>query len=189
MAETPPIVSDRPVNPSSAQPIDDNKGCLASPALSDRTVVPPAAFPSSQEPKSEPMVNSGQALFSNDLGCRPPRQIHPPYPPVIARSDGMAGVADRAIHLFKKYRSAYLCYFPGCGYTIKDLFDEHDIHIDSPKFCNEVLTFITRHNVHLARQFALKWSEDNRERLNVVAEGNKAPGTNNALEYLLTMLQ
>ncbi|KAF2263419.1 hypothetical protein CC78DRAFT_274712 [Lojkania enalia] len=100
-----------------------------------------------------------RALFSTDFGRKEKRKLMPPYPPVIVRSDKIRGVVDYALYWLNERPEVYLCVFPQCGWIIDDLWDDYDIHLNSPSFLRDALTFITRDNVHRAKRFAYEWSE------------------------------
>ncbi|KAF2116597.1 hypothetical protein BDV96DRAFT_30013 [Lophiotrema nucula] len=150
-----------------ASPTTDQTPPIPSPAPSDQTVVPAVV-----EPKTaylEAMHKFGavsanpacHAYFSTNFGRRPKRDAGPPYPlpPVIVRSHQVEGVVEFARFWYKQY--PYHChhFFPNAGWTIEDLWDNHDIHLHSPSFLREVLTFITRDNYYLARKYAVDWSK------------------------------
>jgi hypothetical protein len=108
-------------------------------------------------------------MFSTDLGKRAPRKLQgPPYAPVIVRSDKVQGVVVAAHLWLKKYPLQYLCIFPDSGWQISDLWDEHDIHIETELFCKEVLKFIERDNYVCAKNYAQGWSKLHPERLGIV---------------------
>ncbi|KAF2465880.1 uncharacterized protein BDR25DRAFT_378060 [Lindgomyces ingoldianus] len=148
--------------------------CAPSPADSEKTVVPFTTPPASEQmavPDSASSNCPGKALFSTDLNRRPPRTLKPPYPPVIARgyADQKQAVADYAHFWRSKYPDQYQCFFPLCGWTINDLWDDWDIHVDSPSFLEQVLVFITWENTHHARGYAHVWATANKDRfLNIV---------------------
>jgi hypothetical protein len=150
-----------------ASNVEQSKG------VSDDTVTPAAA--PEPKPHSGPSLTApsqaGLAIFSTDLGRRPKRDPPgPPYAPVIVVSDKVRGVVDFARSWQAKYPKQYLCFFPYCGHNIHDLWDNADIHLHSPGFLQEALKFITQDNVMCARNYAIQWSINNRERLHVVAE-------------------
>ncbi len=102
---------------------------------------------------------SGEAIFSTDLCTRASRRPPgPPYPPVIVRgSDPIKAVVDAAAYWQKKFKWQCLCIFPNQKWNINDLWDGEDIHLDSPGFCQKMLTFIERDTYYAAAQFAKDW--------------------------------
>ncbi|KAJ4325019.1 hypothetical protein N0V94_000903 [Neodidymelliopsis sp. IMI 364377] len=138
----------------------------ASPTDSDKTVSTPVA---DTHPPLELSLGRGSAMFSTDLGKRAPRKLQgPPYAPVIVRSDKVQGVVVAAHLWSKKYPLQYLCIFPDSGWQIGDLWDEHDIYIETEPFCKEVLKFIERDNYVCAKTYAQNWSKLHPERLGIV---------------------
>jgi hypothetical protein len=112
---------------------------------------------------------SGRAFFSTELGTRPPRKlIGPPFPPVIVRSDKVAGVVQTALHWRKKHPQVCWTVFPQCGWTVEDFWDAEDIHIDTRTHLAEVLTFLSRDNSWCASKFAQDWSRAHPEQVNKV---------------------
>ncbi|ORY18685.1 hypothetical protein BCR34DRAFT_292039 [Clohesyomyces aquaticus] len=161
-APSPPTVPAEVAPPARLSPANLEKRVVLAP-------LPSMALPQLAD---ERQYHPGQALFSTDLNRKPPRKMMPPYPSVVARgySDPRQAVADYAHFWYNKYPREYLCYFPLCGWTINDLWDDWDIHIDSPSFLTEVLKFICGENLHWARGFAVAWAEANKDRfLKVVA--------------------
>ena len=114
------------------------------------------------------------AIFSTERCTRPPRLAPgPPYPPVIVRGgDKIRAVVDAA-HLWQaKFKWQCLGIFPGQGWTINDLWDASDIHLESAAFCQEVLTFISWDTYYAAKQFAEDWIRAHPDRLDFVAVGD-----------------
>lgn len=108
---------------------------------------------------------TGRALFSTELGTRPPRNVPgPPFPPVIVRSDELKGVIDAGRFWQQKFRWFCLSIFPDCGWTIDDLWDPEDIHLDGPEHYRKVLDFISRETAYNARLYAQEWSHKYPER-------------------------
>ena len=101
----------------------------------------------------------GAAVFSTDLGRLPFRFLEHPYPPVIARSDPRAGVYDFAKSLQLKYPFESRQVFPQT--TIDQLWDDVDIHLQSPGFLVKVIQYISYENLDAVRVFAVEWSEKN----------------------------
>ena len=62
----------------------------------------------------------------------------------------------------------YLCIFENCGWTVHDLWDAEDIHIESLAFCQETLKFIGRDNYFRAKKYAMEWSQIHRQRLSTI---------------------
>ena len=111
----------------------------------------------------------GLAIFSTELGTQAKRAIDSQcLPPVIVRSDGVKGVVDASRKWQARFRVQCLCIFPGQGWTVNDLWDAADLHLDTPAFCSEMLTFISRDTYHAARTFADDWIRAYPERLAVV---------------------
>jgi len=140
--------------------------------VSDETAIHAIApEPKSHGPNPMAVPQAGLALFSTDLGRHPKREpAGPPYAPVIVVSDKVRGVVDFARKCKAKYPNEYLFFFPHCGFTIHDLWDNADIHLHSPTFLQEVLKFITQDNVRYAQSVAVHWSTHNPQRLHVVLE-------------------
>jgi hypothetical protein len=150
MAESQPVttVMEVAATPHNGSIVDGKQTAdLPSPTASDKAIVPlPEPPPPSLKPQSLqiapdiPRPSSGMAIFSTDLGRRPPREpLGPPYEPVIVYSDRNASVVQFAAIWLNKYPRQYHCFFSLCGYTIEDLWDNADIHRHSPAFCKEVL--------------------------------------------------
>lgn len=51
----------------------------------------------------------------------------------------------------------YHCFFFQDGWTIEDVWDEYEIHIETAEFLEEVLQLIMRDNEHCASKFAQSW--------------------------------
>lgn len=162
----------QPPTPTTSPPREDAPADAQqahSPADSDRTVAV-VSLPAGQPRKAiEPMPSSGAAYFSTDCGRLPHRQPPgPQLPPVIVRSDKIRGVVDFANYWRNKHPKAYHCFFPLCGWTIEDLWDNADIHLESPAFLQEVLKFITQDNVYRAKAYAIDWSKEHQDKLELI---------------------
>ncbi|KAH9875186.1 hypothetical protein J1614_004676 [Plenodomus biglobosus] len=129
-----------------------------------------ATLPSPRDPTAQEFTpGCGLAIFSTNLGMHPKRAVEGQLrPPVIVRSDGVKGVVDAARYWQRKFKVQCLCIFPGQGWTIGDLWDDVDIQLDTPPFCQEMLTFISRETYHVARDFAKDFIRAYPERLSVV---------------------
>lgn len=133
-----------------------------SPAESEKTVI---ARPASRLRKMVARPGTGAAVFSTDGGRLPRRAVPIPPPPVIVRSDKFHGVLDSANYWRKKCPEFYHCFFPNQRWTITDLWDDNDIHIESPGFLEEVLQFIVRDNAAGATNFARDWCQRSHEKM------------------------
>lgn len=121
---------------------------------------------------SEPMhkqLGRGSAMFSTGLGLRPQRKLRgPPHVPVIVRSDMVRDVVTAAAFWRNKYPYQYSCVFPKAGWNIDDLWDEEDIHLDTERFCKEVLRFIERDNGVRAQMYSQEWAKLHPHRLAIL---------------------
>ena len=109
-------------------------------------------------PREMPALpGSGAAIFSTDGGRHPRRSVPIPPPPVIVRSVRVQGVVNFADYWRSKLPDFYHCLFPGHGWAITDLWDDCDIHLESPAFLGEVLRFIVEDNHQSALKFAREW--------------------------------
>lgn len=64
----------------------------------------------------------------------------------------------------------YHCFFPGAGWIITDLWDDADIHIESPGFLKDVLGVICRDNLVSVTMYAKTWAPKNPEKLEKLAK-------------------
>jgi len=126
-----------------------------SPAVSDKTVV---AAPTDTE-----MGKPGQkrALFSTELGLRPPCAAIPGPPPfpMTVRSAKVTGILDAARLWRDKFPRLATSIFPGCDWVVEDFWDAKDIQVDGAEHCQDVLEFLMADNVHCAQLFARDWSK------------------------------
>jgi hypothetical protein len=113
-------------------------------------------------------AGAGLAVFSTNFGARPPRAVEGPPPPVIVRSDPIKGVVEAAWQWQNKYLKECLCIFPHCGWKITDLWDAADIHIDTPKFCAQVLYFLSNDTLRHAIAFSKKWAPNHPEAMRTI---------------------
>ncbi|KAF2036337.1 hypothetical protein EK21DRAFT_84032 [Setomelanomma holmii] len=145
---------------------DEGPTLPPSPVDSDKTVVAhPREDPAEQAIMPDP-GGSRRALFSTELGTRPPRDLHgPPFPPVIARSNKVQDVVQAAKMWREKFPLHALGIFPDSGWTIEDLWDATDIYMDTPQFCQDVLNFIARDNFWSARKYAEDYAKANPKRV------------------------
>lgn len=142
-----------------------NSPTVISTNANDQAVAPPQNEPSQQVFPP----GCGLAIFSTDLCTRPKRALQgPPFPPVIVRSDSIKGVVDAAGFWQRKYKTRCLGIFPGQGWTIDDLWDADDQHIETPKFCEKMLDFISRDTYFAANKFAEDFARAYPERMGLV---------------------
>ncbi|KAF1944283.1 hypothetical protein EJ02DRAFT_420609 [Clathrospora elynae] len=132
----------------------------------DSTMAAPAQT-ATNPPKPGP--GSGAAFFSTERCTRAPRS-QGPFPPVLVRSDKIAGVVDAAKLLQKEFKAECLCIFPGQGWAVEDLWDAEDIHLETRPFCHEMLTFIERDTYYAALDFAAAWSRQYPDRVDFAQE-------------------
>lgn len=123
--------------------------------------------------RSRPREMLGQpgtvaAIFSTDGGRLPRRGVPIPPPRVIVRGVQVQGVVDSANYWRSRFPDFYHCLFPDHGWTITDLWDDYDIHLESPGHLEEVLRFIVNDNHHGAFKFAQEWCH--RQRFSGVLE-------------------
>ncbi|KAI8934671.1 hypothetical protein NX059_008363 [Plenodomus lindquistii] len=132
---------------------------------------PSVTVPAQINPKAQEFSpGCGLAIFSTELCTRAKRELQGHLrPPVIVRSDGVKGVVDAARNWQARFKVQCLCIFPGQGWTVSDLWDAVDVQLDTPSFCQEMLTFISRDTYHAARRFATDWIRAYPDRLPVVA--------------------
>ncbi|KAF2872989.1 hypothetical protein BDV95DRAFT_363440 [Massariosphaeria phaeospora] len=162
--------------PEVASPAMDTHTPL-SPADSEKTIVATQRSTTDKELENfEPTPSpAAPAIFSTDLGRRAKRDPPgPPYSPVLVRGNIVDGVALTASKYRNKYGRQYHCIFapgivPSGRFTIHDLWDRHDIHLDSPGYLEEVLRFIMKDNEVRVDNFALEWSEKHRDRVALLA--------------------
>jgi hypothetical protein len=55
---------------------------------------------------------------------------------------------------------------PSQGWTVDDLWDAEDLHIEGRKFCEEMLIFISRSTYYAADRFAKDWARAHPDRVN-----------------------
>lgn len=140
---------------------------FSSPADSEKTVIATGCstrtHPRLRRMNAQP--GTGAAVLSTDGGRHPRRS--PPFPPapVIVRSDKSQGVFDFAGYWRQKCPELYHCFFPNAGWTITDLWDDADIHIESPGFLEDVLRVICHDNLVSVTKFARAWGPLNPEKL------------------------
>ena len=162
-------VADVDENSSQPSPTTSDKTVIISSAHCSKAPVTPQERQMPKAPQISPIMCGGQdqAVFSTDMGRL---AWHPPHKalPLVVRSDKIKGVVDSARYWREKYPEQSLCFFPECGYTIQDVWDGHDICIDTAEFLHEVLQFIMRENVYRARSYAEAWSAKNRDRLDII---------------------
>jgi hypothetical protein len=143
----------------------------SSPADSEKTVI--ASNRSTRAPprlrRMDAQPGSGAAVFSTDGSRHPRRNPLIPPPPAIVRSDKVHGVINFANYWRGKCSDLYPCFFPDCGWSITDLWDAADIHVESPGFLEEVLQFIVRDNVAGATNFAQIWCQRNHDKVDKLA--------------------
>jgi hypothetical protein len=99
-----------------------------------------------------------RALFSTNLGRRAKNNVSIPAPPVIVRSDKIRSVVDTANFWRQKYPRFAWSIFPDCGWTVEDLWDAADIHLETRDHCQEVLKFLSKDNAVSAGLYAKDWS-------------------------------
>ena len=130
----------------------------------DRTVKAP------EPPKAMDFAPYGRAaVLSTNLGRQPAREPPgPPFPPVILHSNKITGVFHYASYWRNKHPKIYHSFFPDSGWTITDLWDDADIHLESPSFLEEVLGFICRDNAHRANVYVYEWSKAHPEKLDMI---------------------
>ncbi|KAJ4356339.1 uncharacterized protein N0V89_004371 [Didymosphaeria variabile] len=170
---------ERPASTPAPAPVStpDNETAIVEAGLND---APPVASPADSEktviarapPRLRKMVarpGTGAAVFSTDGGRLPRRYPPIPPPPVMVRSDKFQGVIDFANYWRKRCPDLYPCFFPNCGWGINDLWDDADIHVESPSFLEEVLHFILRDNAAGATNFAMAWCQRNHDKMDKLA--------------------
>ncbi|KAL1792765.1 hypothetical protein ACET3X_009272 [Alternaria dauci] len=137
-----------------------------------------------RDPKFGP--GAGQAFFSTGLGARAPRSLGDIRPPVIARSvQDPAFVVQAASYWQIKYKSQCLCILPSQGWTIEDLWDAEDIHVEGRTFCEEMLTFISRSTYYWADRFARDWARAHPDRVDFTGlEMGNVYNTNDPLDIV-----
>jgi hypothetical protein len=154
-----------PPAPCGAIPVEMTR--VNSPANSEtteRTVIAPE-----RRRTMEFQPYSRAAAFSTDLGRRPAREpLGPPFAPVIVRSEQIMGVVSYAGYWRSKHPKIYHSFFPESGWTITDLWDNADIHLESPGFLEEVLGFICRDNTYRANEYMYTWSRAHPEKLDTI---------------------
>ncbi|KAJ4369063.1 hypothetical protein N0V83_006146 [Neocucurbitaria cava] len=159
-----------PATTSAVQPPD-------SPADSDKTIAAPMK---DANPHPEFPPGCGAAIFSTELGTRPPRPNDPPYQPVIARgSDTITATRQAAEYWQKEFWWQCLCIFPGAGWTTADLWDPLDLHLEGPLFCDAVLNFISWSTLFHAKKFAEDFARAYPDRLEFVAGDMELWGPHN----------
>jgi hypothetical protein len=152
-------VGNNPVAASSEEP-------PCSPAQLDRTVI---VTMKDTVLLHDPIPCTGIAMFSTAIGKRAPRKVPSlPLRPVIVRSNIVQSVVAFARYWLGRFPMQYLCVFDNCGWTVHDLWDAEDIHIESLAFCQETLGFIGRDNYYRARVYAMEWSRLHQERLIII---------------------
>ncbi|KAL5378868.1 hypothetical protein DPSP01_008802 [Paraphaeosphaeria sporulosa] len=145
---------------------------VSSPASSEKTAIA-ARCSTRVSPRLRRMnaqPGTGAAVFSTDGGRHPHR--NPPFPPapVIVRSDKTQGVFEFAGYWREKCPEFYHCFFPSAGWTITDLWDDADIHLESPGFLEDVLGAICHDNLVSVTKFAQAWGPLNPEKLEKLAK-------------------
>ncbi|USP81160.1 hypothetical protein yc1106_08434 [Curvularia clavata] len=128
-----------------------------------------------RDPRFGPGLRQG--FFSTELGTQARRRLQLHLVPAVARSPYDAEAVVLAARYWQfKYKSEYtalietpgsvadylqgqcLCIFPNQGWTVDDLWDATDIHIDGRTFCEQMLTFIARDTWHAADRLAKDWA-------------------------------
>lgn len=104
-----------------------------------------------------------RALFSTDLGKRAKNSVSTPAPPVIVRSNKVVSVMETVDFWRRKYPHFAWSIFPESGWTVEDLWDAADIHIETRDHCKEVLYLLSKDNAVTAGLFARDWSLKNTE--------------------------
>lgn len=102
----------------------------------------------------------GAALFSTGFGRRPKRLLQEPLAPVIVHTPKyeQEHVASLALHLKGSYPFDYMRFLPDSNWTIDDLFDDVEIHLQGRSILKEVLRFICYDNVAHMKHFVKQWS-------------------------------
>lgn len=162
----------QPLPPTTTAPETHPPGTVTeararSPAHSDKTIVAP------EHTRETPTGSyAAGAYFSTNAGEKPPRKAPgPPYPPVIVRGgDEAEGVWMFANYWRVKhpdlYHQVFHCDPP---WAITDLWDDYDIHLETPEFLKKALYFIGNDNFIRARDYAVEWSRKNKKRLDSIA--------------------
>ncbi|EAT84883.2 hypothetical protein SNOG_07417 [Parastagonospora nodorum SN15] len=104
-----------------------------------------------------------RALFSTDLGKRAKNSVSTPPPPVIVRSNKALSVMETVDFWRRKYPHFAWSIFPESGWTVEDLWDAADIHVETRDHCKEVLYLLCKDNAVTAGLFARDWSLKNTE--------------------------
>ncbi|KAF1949223.1 hypothetical protein CC80DRAFT_279064 [Byssothecium circinans] len=143
----------------------------ASPA-SDATVVVMAPRPSTLVgmPGMKGQPRSGAAIFSTDDGRMPARPLEGPIlPPQIAHGGDYVFSVVLYAHMWRnKYPHYYHRFFPDKDWSIHDLWDPLEIHLQSTGFVEETLGFITRDNMFRVNQYASQWARQHPEKLDMI---------------------
>ena len=152
-----------PLSPGSTAPANSNikiEPVVGSPVNSEKTAVVLARL---RELIAQPGTRA--AVFSTDGGRLPQRGIPSDAPPIIVRSAGVRDVLNSANYWREKYPDFYPCFFPNQGWTIADLWDEYDVHLESPEFLKEVLHVIMYGNQQSSINFAYNWCLENQGKI------------------------
>jgi hypothetical protein len=135
-----------------------------SPCGSDQTVVISQVDEAVRQDNMLPQPGSRVAIFSTELGTRSKLSVSGPAPPVIVRSgDKHRNVWDSAHYWRMKYPKISFAIFPDPKWTIEDLWDDEDIHIETRAHLQNVLEFIKKDNAISAGLHAQRWAHANFE--------------------------
>ncbi|KAL5118178.1 hypothetical protein ACEQ8H_003850 [Pleosporales sp. CAS-2024a] len=101
---------------------------------------------------------SGRALFSTAMGTRPQSSISKPAPPVIVRSDKRQGVIASAGYWRKQQPRLSFSIFANSGWSVEDLWDAADIHLETREHLEAVLQYLMLDNGYSAGLHSQDWA-------------------------------
>ncbi|KAE8846126.1 hypothetical protein HRS9139_00693 [Pyrenophora teres f. teres] len=164
-ASPPPPVDDVATKSEEMQPTaSGNTADTVDPVLSAITgAVNPVADPvqhAIRDPTRDPRFKpgAGQAFFSTERGTRALRPVSQVAIPPIARGRNDPATVVRAARYWQeKYPRECLCLLPTQGWTIEDLWDAEDLHVEDREFCEQILAFISQETCDIAHLFAYNW--------------------------------
>ncbi|KAI0584888.1 RRM-1 multi-domain protein [Pyrenophora tritici-repentis] len=146
-------------------------GAVQLPVPFSTTTVNPVADPvqhATRDPTRDSrfLPGAGQAFFSTELGIRAPRPVSQVSIPPIARGrNDPATVVCAARYWQDKYPRECLCILPTQGWTVEDLWDAEDLHVEDREFCEQMLAFISQETYRVALQYAHTWVHEHSDRV------------------------